>query len=147
MLDLQAVSDRIEIEELLVRYSIAIDSQRFEDLIPLFADDAACDYGSLGCPQGPQAIVALIQKTLAGLDATQHLVGKCLIKLDGDSADVRTYLISQHIRASAPGVKHYFVGGEYVDTVVRTPAGWKFRTRRLDRMWSEGDREVIVRPA
>lgn len=147
MLDLQEISDRIEIQELLVRYSIAIDSKRFDDLLPLFTEDAECDYGSLGSPRGPAAIAGLISSTLAGLDATQHLVGNSIVEIDGDSAAVRTYLISQHIRASAPGAKHYFIGGEYVDTVVRTPDGWRFRTRRLDRMWSEGDRAVIVRSA
>ena len=145
MRDLQEISDRIDIQELLVRYSIAIDSKQFADLEPLFADDAECDYGSLGSPKGPTAIATLIKNTLAGLDQTQHLVGSSVIVVDGDVADVRTYLISQHIRASTPGVNHYFIGGEYVDTVVRTPDGWKFRTRRLDRMWSEGNREVIVR--
>ena len=55
-------------------------------------------------------------------------VGKSIIEFapDGDSAEVRTYLISQHIRESAPGpVKHYFLGGEYFDRVVRTTDGWR----------------------
>ena len=73
-------------------------------------------------------------------------MAKSLIEVHGDTADVRTYLISQHIRESAPTeVKHYFIGAEYVDRVVRTPEGWKFAYRRLDRMWKEGDRSVIAR--
>jgi hypothetical protein len=87
----------------------------------------------------------MIEGTLAGLDATQHLVGKSLIDLQGDEAEVRTYLFSQHIRESAPGpVKHYSLGGEYADRVVRTADGWKIAYRRLDRMWKEGDRAVIA---
>jgi 3-phenylpropionate/cinnamic acid dioxygenase small subunit len=144
-LDLQAINDRIEIEELLVRYSRAIDHRDFDALESLFTPDATFDGGSLGCPTGAAAIRAMIEGTLTGLDATQHLVGKSLIELDGDSAEVRTYLISQHIRESAPGpVKHYFLGGEYADRVVRTVDGWRIAYRRLDRLWKQGDRAVIA---
>lgn len=144
-LDLQAIGDRIEIEELLVRYSRAIDHRDFDALESLFTSDATFDGGSLGCPTGARAIREMIEGTLTGLDATQHLVGKSLIELDGDSAEVRTYLISQHIRESTRGpVKHYFLGGEYVDRVVRTDGGWRIAYRRLDRMWKQGDRAVIA---
>jgi 3-phenylpropionate/cinnamic acid dioxygenase small subunit len=144
-LDLQQISDRIEIEELLVRYSRALDLRRFEELEGVFTPDAEFDAGGLGHPHGPAAIREMIEGTLTGLDATQHLVGKSLVELDGDEAEVRTYLISQHIRESTPGpVKHYFLGGEYADRVVRTPEGWRIAYRRLDRLWKQGDRAVIA---
>jgi 3-phenylpropionate/cinnamic acid dioxygenase small subunit len=145
-LDLQQISDRIEIEELLVRYSRALDLRHFEELEGVFTPDAEFDAGGLGHPHGPAAIREMIKGTIGGLDATQHLVGKSTIEFapDGDSAEVRTYLISQHIRESAPGpVKHYFLGGEYADRVVRTPDGWRIAYRRLDRLWKQGDRAVI----
>jgi 3-phenylpropionate/cinnamic acid dioxygenase small subunit len=145
-LELQEISDRIAIDELLVRYSRAIDSRDFDTLEGLFLPDATFDAGSLGCPNDARGIRAMIEGTLTGLDATQHLVGKSLVEFtDPDTAEVRTYLISQHIRESAPGpVKHYFLGGEYADRVVRTPAGWKIAYRRLDRLWKQGDRAVIA---
>jgi hypothetical protein len=88
----------------------------------------------------------MIEGTIGHLDATQHLVGKSLVEFsaDGDEAEVRTYLISQHIREAIEGpVKHYFLGGEYYDRVVRTPEGWRIAYRRLDRRWKQGDRAVI----
>jgi 3-phenylpropionate/cinnamic acid dioxygenase small subunit len=145
-LDLQQINDRIEIEELLVRYSRALDHRRFEELESIFTPDAEFDAGGLGHPVGPENIRAMIEGTIGHLDATQHLIGKSLIEFsqDGDSAEVRTYLISQHIREATEGpVKHYFLGGEYADRVVRTPDGWRIRYRRLDRMWKQGDRAVI----
>ena len=146
-LDLQQLNDRIEIEELLVRYCRALDYRNWADLESIFTPDGEFDAGGLGHPHGPEAIRAMIEGTIGDLDATQHLVGKSLIEFsaDGDSAEVRTYLISQHIRESAPGdVKHYFLGGEYADRVVRTPEGWRIAYRRLDRMWKQGDRAVIA---
>ena len=145
-MDLQQISDRIEIEELLARYSRALDFRQFDQLQAIFTEDGQFDAGGLGHPQGPAAIREMIEGTIGGLDATQHLVGKSLIEFsdDGDSAEVRTYLISQHVRESAPGpIKHYFLGGEYFDRVVRTPRGWRIAFRRLDRMWKQGDRAVI----
>ncbi len=145
-LDLQQINDRIEIEELLARYSRALDYRNFEELEAIFTADALFDAGGLGSPSGPAAIAAMIEGTIGHLDATQHLVGKSLVDFgeDGDTAEVRTYLISQHIRESTEGpVKHYFLGGEYYDRVVRTPDGWRIAFRRLDRMWKQGDRAVI----
>lgn len=114
--DLASIGDRFEIEDLLVRYSRALDRRDFEALEAIFTDDAEFDAGALGNPKSSRAIREMIEGTLSDLDATQHLVGKSLIELHGDEADVRTYLISQHIRESAPGpTKHYFIGGEYVD--------------------------------
>jgi len=143
-LDIQAISDRIEIDELLVRYSRALDYRDFDALETLFTAEAQFDGGSLGKPVGPSAIRAMIEGTLTGLDATQHLVAKSLIELDGDSAQVRTYLFSQHIRKDAPGLDYYMLGAEYCDQVERTADGWKFASRRLDRMWTVGDRAVIA---
>ena len=145
-LTLQQINDRIEIEELLARYSRALDYRQFDDLEGIFTEEATFDAGGLGCPTGPANIRAMIEGTIGHLDATQHLVGKSIVEFseDGDSAEVRTYLISQHIREANEGpIKHYFLGGEYADTVVRTPAGWRISYRRLDRMWKQGDRGVI----
>jgi hypothetical protein len=145
-LTLEQITDRIEIDELLARYSRALDFRNFDELEGIFTPDSEFDAGGLGHPHGPAAIRAMIEGTIGGLDATQHLVGKSIIAFgeDGNSAEVRTYLISQHIRESAPGpVKHYFLGGEYFDRVVRTADGWRIAFRRLDRMWKQGDRAVI----
>lgn len=144
--DIQQISDRIEIDDLLARYARALDYRNFEELDSIFTADATFDAGGLGSPTGPAAIREMISGTIGHLDATQHLVGKSLVEFsaDGDEAEVRTYLISQHIRESVPGpVKHYFLGGEYYDRVVRTTDGWRIAYRRLDRMWKQGDRAVI----
>lgn len=143
-LSMQEISDRMEISDVLAEYCRALDERRFRDLEALFSDDAVCDYGPLGQPEGPAAISRLIEAALQGLDATQHFIGGTLISVDGDTASARTYLISQHIRHAAPAETFYMIAGEYVDTLVRTPHGWKLRTRKLDRMWTMGDRAVIL---
>ena len=44
MFSLQEISDRLEIQQLLVDYSTAIDQRRFDDLDRVFTEDAYIDY-------------------------------------------------------------------------------------------------------
>ena len=75
-LSLEQINDRIEIEELLARYSRALDYRNWADLEAIFTPDGEFDAGGLGHPHGPRAIREMIEGTIGGLDATQHLVGK-----------------------------------------------------------------------
>jgi hypothetical protein len=43
MLSLQEISDRLEIQQLLIDYSTAIDQRRFDDLDRVFTPDAYID--------------------------------------------------------------------------------------------------------
>jgi 3-phenylpropionate/cinnamic acid dioxygenase small subunit len=144
--DLQLLADRIEIGELLARYSTALDDRDWPLLADVFLPDAVCDYGSLGNPRGVDEITTLVRRTINDLDATQHLVGNVVVKVHGDEATADCYLISQHIRKGTPGGDHYLLGGRYSDRVVRTPAGWRIAHRTLHRMWTSGNRDVVRRP-
>jgi hypothetical protein len=44
MLSLQEISDRLEIQQLLINYSTAIDQRRFDDLDRVFMPDAYIDF-------------------------------------------------------------------------------------------------------
>lgn len=143
---LQQVLDRLEIGELLARYSTALDTRNWDLLGAVFLPNARCDYGSLGTPQGLDEIVSLVRGTIADLDATQHLVGNVVVDVRGDEATADCYLISQHIRRDTPGGDHYFLGGRYSDRLVRTAHGWRIAHRTLHRMWTAGNREVVRRP-
>lgn len=142
---LRELFDRFEISDVLTRYSTALDSREWDQLDEVFLPDAACDYGSLGSPQGLAEIVALIRGTIGDLDATQHLVGNIAATVDGDEAIADCYLISQHIRRGTPGGEHYLIGGRYHDRLVRTPDGWRIAHRTLHRTWTTGNRDVVRR--
>jgi SnoaL-like domain len=47
MLSLAEISDRLEIQQLLVDYSTAVDNRRFEDLDDVFTPDAYIDLQAL----------------------------------------------------------------------------------------------------
>ena len=48
MLSLEEISDRFEIQQLLIDYSTAIDKRRFDDLDLVFTPDAYIDYRAMG---------------------------------------------------------------------------------------------------
>ena len=144
--DVAELIDRVAVSDLLAAYCSALDAQDWARLREVFVPDAECDYGTLGNPKGADAIVSLVSSTLTGLDATQHLVGNVVVRLNGDRASADCYLISQHVRTGTPGGDHYLLGGRYEDRLVRTPEGWRIAFRRLHRMWVMGNREVVQRP-
>ena len=53
MLSHAEISDRLEIQQLTVDYSTAIDTRRFDDLDAVFTQDAYIDYTALGGIEGP----------------------------------------------------------------------------------------------
>jgi ketosteroid isomerase-like protein len=57
VLTLQEISDRLEIQDLLARYSDAIDRHDLEALDTLFTEDAVVDYSEFGGPRGSLATV------------------------------------------------------------------------------------------
>ena len=50
---LQEISDRKEIDEVLVRYSRALDFKNFDEIEPLFTDDAEFDAEASASRRGP----------------------------------------------------------------------------------------------
>ncbi len=145
---LSAIVDRTEIVDVMTRYSTALDSRRWDLLEEVFAPDGVAEFGSLGGRhEGPGAIAAFVQTVLGGLDASQHLLGNQVVRLDGDRADATCYFQAQHMLVSANGGNTYLVGGTYDDEFVRTPSGWRIALRRLTPTWYDGNAGVFVEAA
>jgi hypothetical protein len=138
-LSLQQISDRIEVEDLLERYTSCIDAKDWDGLDSVFAPDAILDYSSSGGPPaGPYPeIKAWLERALAIFPMTQHMIGKSRIKIDGDTAQCRSIFynpmgmptdadgkFTMDIDGRA-GLHTFVVGGFYNDTCKRTPDGWR----------------------
>ena len=75
MLTLREISDRIEIQDLLVRYAHAVDTRDRPLFRELFTGDAVVDYAAFGEPRGSvEQVVAFLDPVLPLFTATQHLV-------------------------------------------------------------------------
>ena len=135
LMDLQEISDRLEIADLLARYSDAIDNQRWDDLDRVFTPDAVVDYTAFGAPRGNLTETkAFLQKVLPGHVSYAHLLGLPVIDLDGDTARARTPCHNPMVYRDADGKEQsYTCGLWYVDQLVRTPEGWRIAERVEER--------------
>ncbi len=127
MLGHQELSDRFEIQDLLVRYSQLLDAFAFDAMDELFTDDAIVDYTQTGAIVGswPEQ-KAFIASAFTGFTGTQHLLGLPQVVVSGDTATARTICFNPMV---VDKKKVFFVGIWYDDELVRTSTGWRFRRR------------------
>lgn len=123
----QEVADRVEILDLLARYSAVVDRGDWASMPDLFTDDAVLDFTATGGIRGSvddhQQYNA---KVLTGFASTQHVMGLPVIVVDGDAATSRSICFNPMVVNDA---HVFFVGLWYDDALVRTAAGWRFASR------------------
>ncbi len=130
MLSLAEISDRLEIQQLLVDYATAIDQRRFDDLDRIFTPDAYIDYRAMGGIDGPYPQVkAWLAGVLPHFPAFCHLNGNFDIRLAGDTAAGRTMCLNP-MKLAGDG-QILFCALWYDDDFVRTGDGWRL-TRRVE---------------
>lgn len=140
---LEEISDRMEIDELLVRYTVAIDEKDWELLDTVYTPDAKIDYTQSGGIKGAYPEVrAWLAKALAGFCMTQHLISNSVVELDGDTARARTMVFNPMGSDDGKGgLRIFYVGAWYVDKLVRTPEGWRIAERFEEKAF------IDVKPA
>jgi hypothetical protein len=137
MLDLQTISDRIEIDDLITSYTRAVDTLDWTRFDTVFTSDATIDYTASGGIKGPRDEVRdWLAQTLPMFSSMQHYVTQKEVRLDGDAAEVRVYLMNPMQIAQPDGSTwHMDVGGYYVHQLVRTPDGWRSRELVEELAW------------
>ncbi|KUI42605.1 hypothetical protein AU197_16160 [Mycobacterium sp. IS-1590] len=128
MLSLEEISDRFEIQQLLIDYSTAIDQKRFDDLDRVFTSDAYIDYRVTGGIDGrfPQ-VKAWLKDVLPNFPAYYHMLGNVDIRIAGDTGSSRAICFNPMVMGGEGQI--YFVGIWYVDEFVRTADGWRMSKR------------------
>jgi hypothetical protein len=144
-LSLQEISDRLEIQELLVRYSHCIDTQNIDGLDQVFTSDAHIDYSALGGAVGDlESTKTFLRKSMAMFKSTQHMISNIILEFDGDTATGRTLCHNPMVLGKGEE-EHVFVCGLwYLDKLVRTDAGWRIRERCEERSFVQGMAEAFT---
>jgi SnoaL-like domain len=133
MLSLEEISDRFEIQQLLIDYSTAIDHKRFDDLDRVFTPDAYIDYRVTGGIDGrfPE-VKAWLKEVLPNFPAYYHMLGNIDVRISydpaGDTAVSRAICFNPMV-FNVEEKQILFVGIWYVDEFVRTPEGWRMSKR------------------
>ena len=136
----QDIADRLDIEDVLTRYAWSIDTASWDGLDEVFTPDAFIDYTSSGGINGKYPEVkAWLESVLPHFPAYQHFVTNKDIRIDGDRATSRAEFYNPMAQQKEAGLSLFFVGGEYHDKLVRTPAGWRISERIEKSVWVDGD--------
>jgi len=139
--DLQTLSDRAEITDLLTRYTRAIDTGEFDWLDTVFTPDAQIDYTqSGGIAAGyPEVKPWLAEMLPAFFPKRMHTLGQLDIRVDGDEASCSAYFHNpMPMDDGAGGEKIVEFGGIYHHTLARTPDGWRSVRLFEEVVWKRG---------
>jgi hypothetical protein len=127
---LTELEDREAIRLVLRDYGRLLDERKFDEFGQLFAEDG--EYLSGGTTRGPMAIAEGLRRTFTanslGLaEPNFHVLFNERIELHGDRADATSQ--SFFVAPGPDGAPQIIMMASYVDSLVRTPQGWKFAKR------------------
>jgi hypothetical protein len=149
-----SVEDRVDIQELLVRYGYLLDTFQFERIAPeIFTEDATLDYGT-GEIVGREGISAFFEQFRGGLDGISHMITNFIVEVNGDTARSLSRNTGWHWhsflgpRGSLRTADMVLIGG-YDDELRREGDGWRIASRWTFPLGSGigiGDPPEFMRP-
>ena len=135
-MSIQEISDRLEIQDLMVRYSYAIDNRDWDALDDVFTPDAHIDYSVFGGSVGDlPSTKAFLAEAMPNFPVYQHMVSGTTISFDGDTAETRTQCHNPMTMGDADDPDLMVCGLWYVDKLVRTDEGWRIKERVEEKVY------------
>jgi len=147
---LHTLADRLAVQDVLSAYARAIDGKDWVALEAVFTADMEADFRAFAgreTVKGRDRWIAAIRLTIAGLDATQHLLGNHRVSLDGDRATMNAYVQAVHRLKTDRGDGEYTIGGHYDVELRREAGGWRIAFYRLNVLWDRGNRDIMRQAA
>jgi hypothetical protein len=147
-LSLQEISDRFELQDLIVAYSTSVDTKDWTLYESLFTPDAVIDYTEAGGVRGqPKEVAEWLSKVMPNFPAYQHMISNIDLKISGDEATGRTMLFNPMGCSTPNGMQVALIGLWYLDKFRRTGDGWKFTERYEQVSWQRDWPADFVVPA
>ena len=148
---LQYLLDRQEIGQAIVNYALAFDMQDWLLHRSVFTDEIEMDFtASIGdglTKMKADEWVEGVKPFFANLEGTQHIAMPLIIKIDRDSAYVRSMLNATHHLPNSYGQSLQTMVGYYDNWLVRTEEGWKITKMVQHITWNEGNWYVFEKAA
>lgn len=119
--------DIVEIQQLMAHYGHLVDGREFRRLGEIFSDDGSFDVIAYdaGRHEGLAAVVAFFER--ASHPPAHH------------STNLYVYEEAGAVRAwskyAVPSEGGRMYGGDYRDTLTRTPSGWRIKERLVTARW------------
>ncbi len=139
---LQALLDKQEIHEAVMRYCRGIDRCDEELVRSVFHADSTVDYGEFFRGSGPEFAKMIVPILLQTWKSTMHFIGTNSLELAGDVAYSEAYFVA-YSRLERDGKEYDQIGsGRYVDRFERRDSAWKIADRVLVGEWNRVDAVV-----
>jgi hypothetical protein len=124
-------AERLEIAELPARFCHHSDYGEYDRFTELFTEDVVTELVGVGSYVGLDAQIRHARDTETWTSGhAWHIVSNLWIEATPDGAAVHYYMLGM-MRTGAEDAGRVTTTGRMVDLVVRTPAGWRIRRRRL----------------
>jgi hypothetical protein len=135
-------NDISEIVNVLNLYAIAVDTLQWDLFDRVFTPDARLDYLSRVWDDLTE-FKKHFAAVHAPLDSSQHMVTNHQVVVNGDRANALSYARARLIRSMPEGGGNQWeIGAWYDDVLVRTPRGWRIKSRTCRGNWWDGNIRV-----
>lgn len=132
-LSLQEISDRFEIQDLIVGYCYAVDTRDWDAFERCFTADAVIDYSEMvGISGSLSEIKKFLAESLASISAYQHAVSTTQYRIEGDRALTKTACYNPMTVSNGETTDTLVFGLWYIHDFVRTAEGW-----RISRLYEQ----------
>ncbi len=142
-----SAAERQAVHDVMHRYALAIDTKDWPLLQVVFAERVRADFRSFGVKQvfdgAGRDWVERVRSAIAGMDATQHLMGNHLYEIEDGRATGTSYIQAIHVCKNDWGGDTYTIGGHYDVRMTRADDGWRIAEYALNVAWHQGDRHVL----
>jgi ketosteroid isomerase-like protein len=122
------LEDRVEIEDVIQRYLLAIDDDDYDAMRETLSDDCVLQVGQDTAATGGDPVVSYMRQTRANMTGTVHTPHRALIEFE--SADLADVLVPAHVEVGQGGVT-MFAASRYPMTVTRTAMGWRISSHQI----------------
>lgn len=132
MTDLERMAIEHACAQLQIRFHICIDTFQHDKILDMFAPDGTWDQVIKGMLRGHKEIKGYLDKKYTG-PVTKHVnTNNAIDVIDENHAKGLCYYTYYHAEPGTPvpcPLNGPSAVGQYDDTFVRTPQGWKFASR------------------
>lgn len=150
-MNLQEISDRLEIQDATHRLVRGFDLRDWPAVEDLLANQVVTDYtamlGGTVETRTAQDQVQYYRDHLDHLDATMHAATTLLVDLDGDSATATVNILTWLRREAAPDGPMWSNGAAGEIQLRRTAGRWLICAVTVKPAWAEGNPGVLAPPA
>jgi hypothetical protein len=137
-LTIHDISDRFEINDLLVRYCYAVDDRDWDSYQKVFTPDAVIDDTITGGVRSSvEDHIVFMKKALAKIKISQHAISTVLLTVHENEANTRVHCSCPMVVDVGDGkTQVFFQGLWYRHKLVRTPDGWRIKELVEEGYWN-----------